>query len=127
MIAAIRDNTKLKKNTSILISGSLCNAINCYVISTYCHHYNCNNYAWPVIRVGRNISGIAVSRFASVIGTITAHGQDVQISEPHIDTTNKSLSMMVSAPDGGQVTLSIPRGMLSLIGDEQRQQQRIVN
>jgi YVTN family beta-propeller protein len=76
----------------------------------------------PVIMVGGNISGIAVSLFASVVGTITAHGQDVQISEPYVDTTNKSLNMMVSAPDGGQVTLSIPRAMLSLIGADQRQQ-----
>ena len=76
----------------------------------------------PVIMIGGNISGIAVSPFASVIGTITAHGQDVQISEPYVDTINKSLSMMVSAPDGGQVTLSIPRTMFDLIGEDQRQQ-----
>jgi YVTN family beta-propeller protein len=76
----------------------------------------------PVIMIGGNISGIAVSPFASVVGTITAHGQDVQISEPYVDTTNKSLSMMVSAPDGGQVTLSIPRTMFDLIGEDQRQQ-----
>jgi hypothetical protein len=76
----------------------------------------------PVIMVGGNISGITVSPFASVVGTITTHGQDVQISEPYGDTTNKSLSMMVSAPDGGQVTLSIPRAILSLIGDDQWQQ-----
>lgn len=73
----------------------------------------------PVIMVGGNISGLAVSPFASVIGHITAHGQDVQITEPYMDTSNKSLSMMVSAPDGGQVTLSIPRAMLSLIGVDQ--------
>lgn len=73
----------------------------------------------PVIMVGGNISGLAVSPFASVIGYITAHGQDVQISEPYMDTGNKSLSMAVSAPDGGQVTLSIPREFLSLIGEEQ--------
>lgn len=76
----------------------------------------------PVIMIGGNISGIAVSPFASVVGTITAHGQDVQISEPYVGTTNKSLSMMVSAPDGGQVTLSIPRTMFDLIGEDQRQQ-----
>ena len=76
----------------------------------------------PVIMIGGNISGIAVSPFASVVGTITAHGQDVQISEPYVDTTNKSLSMTVSASDGGQVTLSIPRTMFDLIGEDQRQQ-----
>ena len=73
----------------------------------------------PVIMVGGNVSGLAVSPFAGVIGYITAHGQDVQISEPYIDTGNKSLSMSVSAPDGGQVTLSIPQAMLGLIGDGQ--------
>ncbi|MFY9967018.1 MAG: hypothetical protein WAK50_14895, partial [Nitrososphaeraceae archaeon] len=50
---------------------------------------------------------------------ITAHGQDVQIAEPYMDAGNKSLSMSVSAPDGGQVTLSIPQAMLGLIGDDQ--------
>jgi hypothetical protein len=69
--------------------------------------------------VGGNVSGLAVSPFAGVIGYITAHGQDVQISEPYMDTGNKSLSMSVSAPDGGQVTLSIPQAMLSLIGYDQ--------
>jgi YVTN family beta-propeller protein len=73
----------------------------------------------PVIMVGGNVSGLAVSPFAGVIGYITAHGQDVQISEPYMDTSNKSLSMSVSAPDGGQVTLSIPQAMLGLIGDDQ--------
>lgn len=73
----------------------------------------------PVIMVGGNVSGLAVSPFAGVIGYITAHGQDVQISEPYMDTGNKSLSMSVSAPDGGQVTLSIPQAMLGLIGDDQ--------
>jgi YVTN family beta-propeller protein len=73
----------------------------------------------PVIMVGGNISGLAVSPFAGVIGYITAHGQDVQVSEPYMDAGNKSLSMSVSAPDGGQVTLSIPRELLSLIGYEQ--------
>jgi YVTN family beta-propeller protein len=76
----------------------------------------------PVIMVGGNVDGIAVSPFASVIGYIKAHGQDVQISEPYMDTNNKILSLMVSAPDGGQVTLSIPKTMFLLIGDEQQQQ-----
>lgn len=76
----------------------------------------------PVIMVGGNISGIAVSPFASVMENITAHGQDVQILEPYLDTSNKSLSMMVSAPDGGQVTLSIPGTIFDLIAEDQRQQ-----
>ncbi|MGB7883943.1 MAG: hypothetical protein WBL44_14555, partial [Nitrososphaeraceae archaeon] len=37
----------------------------------------------------------------------------------YMDAGNKSLSMSVSAPDGGQVTLSIPQAMLVLIGDDQ--------
>lgn len=78
--------------------------------------------ALPVIMVGGNISGSTVSPFASVIGAINAHSQDVQITEPFLDTSNKSLSMVVSARDGGQVTLSIPRAMLGLIGDDQWQQ-----
>jgi YVTN family beta-propeller protein len=81
----------------------------------------------PVIMVGGNVSGIAVSPFASVIGQINAHSQDVQISEPYMDTSNKSLSMMVNSPDGGQVTLSIPRTILGLIEDEQRQIQQNIS
>lgn len=81
------------------------------------------SFTLPVIMVGGNISGIAVSPFASVVGTITAHGQDVQISEPYVDTTNKSLSMMVSAPDGGQVTISVPNITLEMIGEEDQTQQ----
>ena len=73
----------------------------------------------PVIMFGGNVSGLALSPFAGVIGYITAHGQDVQISEPYMDAGNKSLSMSVSAPDGGQVTLSIPQAMLGLIVDDQ--------
>lgn len=73
----------------------------------------------PVIMVGGNVSGLAVSPFAGLIGYITAHGQDVQISEPYLDTSNKSLSMSASASDGGQATLSISQAMLGLIGDDQ--------
>jgi hypothetical protein len=79
----------------------------------------------PVIMVGGNISGIAVSPFASIMENITAHGQDVQIFEPYLDTSNKSLSMMVSTADGGQVTLSIPRTIFDLIVEDQRQQSQV--
>ena len=40
---------------------------------------------------------------AKVIGVITVHGLDVQVSEPFADIKTKSITMNVSSPDGGDL------------------------
>ena len=47
-----------------------------------------------------------------IAGNITAHGQDVQVSDPFIDIKTKSLTMNVASPDGGHLTLRIPISLL---------------
>jgi YVTN family beta-propeller protein len=47
-----------------------------------------------------------------IAGNITAHGQDVQVSDPFIDIKTKSLTMKVASPDGGDLALRIPISLL---------------
>jgi YVTN family beta-propeller protein len=49
---------------------------------------------------------------ALIAGNITAHGQDVLVSDPFIDIKTKSLTMKAASPDGGDLTLRIPTSML---------------
>jgi YVTN family beta-propeller protein len=48
----------------------------------------------------------------AVVGLIRVHGQDVQVSEPFLDISKKSIVMNVSSPDGGDLTMNIPRAVL---------------
>jgi YVTN family beta-propeller protein len=48
----------------------------------------------------------------AVVGFIRIHGQDVQASEPFLDIREKSIIMNVSSPDGGDLTMNIPRAVL---------------
>jgi hypothetical protein len=47
-----------------------------------------------------------------IAGNITAHGQDVLVSDPFIDIKTKSLTMKGASPDGGDLTLRIPISLL---------------
>jgi hypothetical protein len=47
-----------------------------------------------------------------VIGVITAHGQDVQVSDSLADIKTKTIRMKISSPDGGELALRIPRAVL---------------
>jgi hypothetical protein len=49
---------------------------------------------------------------ALIAGNITAHGQDVLVSDPFIDIKTKSLIMKAASQDGGDLTLRIPTSML---------------
>lgn len=48
----------------------------------------------------------------AIVGNIRVHGQDVQVLEPFIDISKKSIVMNVSSPDGGDLTINIPRAVL---------------
>lgn len=48
----------------------------------------------------------------AIIGTITVHGQDTAVSEPYIDSANKTLTMNVRSLDGGDLNLNISRDIL---------------
>ncbi|HET7283270.1 MAG TPA: hypothetical protein VFI70_01165 [Nitrososphaeraceae archaeon] len=77
-----------------------------------------NKYANNVFVIGPNAVSTTLpviakdTPAAEVIGIIAAHGLDVQVSEPFADIKTKSISMNVSSPDGGDLTLRIPRDML---------------
>jgi YVTN family beta-propeller protein len=48
----------------------------------------------------------------AVTGIIRVHGHDTEVSEPYIDSQNKTLIMNVRSLDGGDLTLNIPRYIL---------------
>lgn len=48
----------------------------------------------------------------AVNGIIRVHGQDTAVSEPYINSANKTLIMNVRSTDGGDLNLNIPRYIL---------------
>ena len=59
-----------------------------------------------------NIPIVTLDTPTAVVGFIRVHGQDVQVSEPFLDISKKSIVMNVSSPDGGDLTMNIPRAVL---------------
>lgn len=57
----------------------------------------------PVVKIDAPIA---------ILGSINVHGQDTVISEPFINSTNKTLNMIVQSLDGGDINLRIPRTIL---------------
>lgn len=55
---------------------------------------------------------VKVDTPTAVVGIIRAHGQDTEVSEPYIDSQNKTLVMNVRSLDGGDLNLNIPRYIL---------------
>lgn len=88
---------------------------NYFVIHTL---YVSTKYANNVFVIGPNAVAITIpviakdTPAATVIGVITAHGQDVQVSDSLADLKTKAITMKVSSPDGGELALRIPRAML---------------
>ncbi len=80
--------------------------------------YVSNKYANTLFVIGPNAVSTTIPVIARdtpaalVLGNIVAHGQDVQVSEPFIDTKTKIITMKVNSPDGGEIALRIPRYIL---------------
>ena len=80
--------------------------------------YVSNKYANTIFVIGPNAVSTTIPVIARdtpaalIIGNIVAHGQDVQVSEPFIDTKTKTITMNVNSPDGGEIALRIPRSIL---------------
>ena len=80
--------------------------------------YVSTKYANNVFVIGPNAVATTIpviakdTPAATVIGVITAHGQDVQVSDSLADIKTKAITMKVSSPDGGELALRIPRAML---------------
>lgn len=55
---------------------------------------------------------ITVERPYATVGLVDVHSQDVQVSNLSLEIGGKTLTMDVSSPDGGDVTMKIPRGMI---------------
>ena len=77
-----------------------------------------NKYANTIFVIGPNAISTTIPVIARdtpaalVLGNIAARGQDVQVSEPFIDTKTKTITMNVNSPDGGEIALRIPRSIL---------------
>ncbi|HET7392043.1 MAG TPA: YncE family protein [Nitrososphaeraceae archaeon] len=80
--------------------------------------YVSNKYANTIFVLGPNAISTTIPVIARdtpaalVIGNITAHGLDVQVSEPFVDIKIKRIIMNVNSPDGGELALRIPRSVL---------------
>lgn len=79
--------------------------------------YASTKFSDKVIAIGpQSVSAsfpvVTLANPVAVLGTIKAHGQDVVVSQPIMDTSNKTLSMAISTEDGGDLTLVLPRYMI---------------
>lgn len=62
--------------------------------------------------VSASLPVVTLDNPAAVLGTMKAHGQDVAVSQPIMNIPSKTLSMVISTEDGGDLTLVLPRYMV---------------
>jgi YVTN family beta-propeller protein len=55
---------------------------------------------------------ITIQLPVAAVGSVTSHGQDVDIRSAYLDIDNKKLSLSVVTLDGGQADITIPRYMI---------------
>jgi DNA-binding beta-propeller fold protein YncE len=62
--------------------------------------------------ISASLPVVKIDTPTAIIGTIKVHGYDTAVSEPYIDTSNRTLIMNVQSLDGGNLNLNIPRMVL---------------